>query len=269
MGVKEIAVSIVESEPCRAILTALGESRTGRRLLNRLSAPFGVYDTFDEGWLAARRAKPTGHEHPDDVKIHLALSKSLRPSDYAVLYWLSRLAAEELSVFDFGGNVGNLYYSYLPYLRYRSQTIEWTVFDLAPIIEEGRILSAQREAPELKFTSSPRDAPEKSIVLVSGAFHYWEKSIPEFLEQFTKPPTHIILNRSPVHEKYRSFVTVQRTESYAVPCIVRNAQAMIQDFAAAGYTMVDRWSALELRLRLPLFPDRSVQRYSGFYFRHQ
>jgi hypothetical protein len=42
---------------------------------------------------------------------------------------------------------------------------------------------------------------------------------------------------------------------------------MIADFAAMGYVMVDRWSALELGLRLPLFPEWSVGAYSGFYFR--
>jgi len=33
-----------------------------------------------------------------------------------------------------------------------------------------------------------------------------------------------------------------------------------------GYTMVDRWPAHELALRMPLFPDRTVPNYSGFYF---
>jgi hypothetical protein len=32
------------------------------------------------------------------------------------LYWLSKIAATEIRIFDFGGNVGNLYYSYSTYL---------------------------------------------------------------------------------------------------------------------------------------------------------
>ena len=36
---------------------------------------------------------------------------------------------------------------------------------------------------------------------------------------------------------------------------------------SAGYELVDRWPALELALRMPLFPDRTVPHYSGFYFR--
>jgi putative methyltransferase (TIGR04325 family) len=267
MSVTEIAMAIPSTEPFRTILSHIAKARSGRRILNWLSAPYGLFDTFEEGWLAARKARPAGHEHPDDIAIHLALSMDLRPSDYAALYWLCQIASADIRIFDFGGNVGNLYYSYSPYLRGKFHAIEWTVLDLPLIVEEGKKLSARWETPEMRFTLSTADALGCSVLLVSGAFHYWEKSVPAFLEQFVELPEHIILNRTPVHDAQPSFISVQCTKSYAVPCIVRNAPQLVAEFTAAGYTLIDRWPALELKLRPPLFPDHAVQHYSGFYFR--
>jgi putative methyltransferase (TIGR04325 family) len=269
MSATEIAMAIPSTEPFRTILSHIAKSRSGHRTLNWLSAPYGLFDTFEEGWLAARKARPAGHEHPDDIAIHLALSMDLRPSDYAALYWLCQIPYADLRIFDFGGNVGNLYYSYSPYLRGRFQAIEWTVLDLPLIVQEGKKLSAKWETPEMRFTLSTDDALGCSALLVSGAFHYWEKSVPAFLEQFIELPEHIILNRTPVHDTQPSFITVQCTKSYAVPCVVRNAPQLVAEFTAAGYTLIDRWPALELRLRPPLFPDHAVQHYSGFYFRRE
>jgi putative methyltransferase (TIGR04325 family) len=269
MSATEIAMAVLEAEPCRTILGGIAGSHAGRRALSRLSAPYGVFDSFQEAWKAARKARGAGHEHPDDVTIHLNLARSLRPSDYAVLYWISRIGAGDLKLFDFGGNAGNLYYSYSPFLREQFQNIEWTVFDLPPILDQGRKLCAERGISQLRFVSSPRDAGALAILLVSGAFHYWEKSVQEFLAQFPEPPDHILINRTPIHDEQPSFITVQCTPSYAVPCLVRNGRELAEEFAAAGYEMIDRWSSLELRLRLPLFPKLSVPHYSGFYFRRE
>ena len=47
---------------------------------------------------------------------------------------------------------------------------------------------------------------------------------------------------------------------YGTPSELRTA------FAAEGYQMIDRWRAMELSLKLPLFPKLSVPFYSGLYF---
>jgi putative methyltransferase (TIGR04325 family) len=114
-----------------------------------------------------------------------------------------------------------------------------------------------------------QDAAGCNVLLVSGALHYWEGSIQTFLEQFRQPPEHVIVNRTPVHDEQPSFITVQRTAECAFPCIVRNVVGMIEAFAVNGYIMVDRWPAIERSLRMPLFPERTVPTYSGFYFRRQ
>jgi putative methyltransferase (TIGR04325 family) len=266
LSLREIGKAVLSTQPCRGMLAGVSKSPFGRDLLNRLSNHCGVYDTFQEGWAAAKRVNPVGHEDPEEIEVHLRMSESLRPSDYAVLCWFLKIDAERLRIFDYGGNVGNLYYSYMPYLK-SQRTVEWTVFDIPSVVEKGKTIAAKNNASGLTFANSASSISRPHVLLLSGAFHYWEGSVQGFLEQFAGAPEYIFVNRSPVHETRQSFVTVQRTQTCAFPCVVRNAAEMISEFARMGYVMVDRWNALELALRLPLFPEWSVGSYSGFYFR--
>jgi putative methyltransferase (TIGR04325 family) len=265
---KDLIIDVLSSYPLLELFRALDRIPRGRNILNACSFSRGVYDTIDQAWEVANKKSRAGHNHSDAVTLHLELAKNLRSSDYAVLYWLGRLATTRLKLFDFGGNAGNLYYSYSHYLRFQYQQIEWTVFDLPEVIERGRKIAAERNAGELRFTDFVQEGSLCDVILVSGAFHYWEKRVEDFIDQFTPLPRNIILNRTPAHETKPSYLTVQHTGSYAVPCVVRSADEIISGFAAKGYVLADRWQALELALRLPVFPDYSVHHYSGFYFRY-
>jgi putative methyltransferase (TIGR04325 family) len=268
MSAKEIAIVTLGSKPCRTVLTRLAELPFGKNILNRFSQTRGVFATFEEGWSVARKTALGDHEHPSEIDVHLTFSKALRPSDYAVLYWLSKISDMELRIFDFGGNVGNLYYSYSTYLE-GTRSLDWTVFDLPSVVKEGERIATERAVAGLRFTTKLEDVAGCNVLLVSGALHYWEGSVRAFLEQFQQQPDHVIVNRTPVHNEQPSFITVQRTGECAFPCIVRNVSGLIEDFAFSGYTMVDRWPAIERSLRMPLFPERTVRYYSGFYFRRE
>lgn len=263
---KEILRAILQSPPTSNLLSLVGGTRTGKKILSRIRrAPWGVFENFSEGWKAARETGLPAHEDPNEITLHLELSKGLRVSDYSVLYWLLRLSHDRLKVFDFGGNVGNLAYSYSAYLR-DVRGLEWTVFDLPSIMAEGQRLAGERQADYLRFANSPADYRAEQILLVSGAFHYWEGTVEAFLRQFGEEPRHILLNRTPIHETKPSFISVQGTETCAFPCIVRNLNEMIGDFAAQGYELVDRWRSPELAFPLLLFPAYAIPFYSGFYF---
>lgn len=268
MSAREIAIATLGLTPLSTLLTKVGDRPVGCQVLNRLSQGRGVFENFAEGWTAARREKAAGHEDPSEVSVHLQFSKELRPSDYPVLYWLSNINASDLQVFEFGGNVGNLYYSYSGYLRAK-RSLTWTVFDIDPVLKEGTRIASERRAEGLKFTDSWSEACGCNVLIASGAFHYWEDTIQAFLDRCPASPEHIFVNRSPVVERGPSFITVQKTQSCAFPCIVRNASEMIEAFETNHYCLVDRWQARELSLRMPLFPDRTVPHYSGFYFRLQ
>jgi len=266
MGIRRIAKEIAYSMPFVAALNAVGKWPLGRALLNQISHPRGVYADFCDAWAAAGRRRYAGHDHSDSVKTHLALAGRLRSSDYAALYWMSQLEQPQVRIFDFGGNIGNLFYSYLPYLSRRFTRISWTVMDLPLICLEGRRTARERNAANLAFTESAEDAVGCDVLLVSGSFHYWERPIREFLAQFQWAAPGIVVNRTPTQNEGPSFVTVQSAGAYAVPCIVRNETEMATEFARCGYRLADQWKAAELALRLPLFPSKTVPMYSGFYF---
>jgi putative methyltransferase (TIGR04325 family) len=266
MSAREAVIEVAGSEPFRSLLIRLAQSNAGVTFLNKLSYPRAMFSSFDEAWFAARKTAYAGHDHPDYIKLHLELSKTLRPSDYAALYWIHRICSRDIRVFDFGGHVGNLFYSYLNYLVDISDSVKWTVFDLPKTVTAGRELAREKGTQNLGFTTSLAEYSRDQVLLISGAFHYWEKSIAEFVNQFPEPPEHIVINRTPVRDQAPAFFTVQDNGSYAVPCIVRSVNEVVSQFSALGYALIDRWNALELRLRMPLFPGLNVPYYSGFYF---
>jgi putative methyltransferase (TIGR04325 family) len=266
MSVKELAIDVLATNPCRWLLASLESSTSGIKALNRVSYPRSVYASFDEAWQAAKRVTYAGHDHPDYLEFQAGLAGMLRPSDYAVLYWLARMKSNPLRVLDFAGSVGNVYYSYAGHLRQFAESLEWVVFDLPKVVEEGRRIAAQRGEKDLRFAASLEEMDGDFIVHVSSAFHYWEKSVAEFVAHLPCQPAQIIVNRVPITPDERTFVTVQYKKTFAVPCMVRNRDEFIGDFAAAGYTLVDSWVAPELRLRMPLFPKHDVPAYSGFCF---
>jgi putative methyltransferase (TIGR04325 family) len=252
--------------PFRWILGSFERSNLGLKLLNRLSNPRSVFSSFDDAWKAAKQTTYAGHDHPDYLRIQVELSGTLRPSDYAVLYWLSRTQMKPLRILDYAGSVGNVYYSYAEHLRQLAGQFEWVVFDLPPIVDAGRRLAQERGEHDLKFASSLKELDGDYVVHISSAFHYWEKGVEAFIAHLPCQPRHIIVNRVPVNKDESTFVTVQFKKTYAVPCIVRNRDELVSDFATAGYVLVDSWAAPELRLRMPLFPGHNVPAYSGFYF---
>jgi len=266
MSYKELAIDILATTPCRNVLASLESTRLGRKVLNTVSYPRCLFDSFPEAWRACNGVTYAGHDHPDYLRYHTKLAGRMRVSDYAVLYWLSRIPSSPLRILDFGGNVGNLFYTYANHLHTFTDRLDWVVFDLPKTVEAGLKMAHERGESELHFTTSLDKIEGECVILVSSAFHYWEKSVADFIEQFPARPRDVIINRIPVHEKQGSFITVQYKKTFAHPCFVRNSDELVADFRSAGYALVDRWQAPELALRMPLFPGHHVRAYSGFYF---
>lgn len=266
MSLKEVVIDALATEPCRWLLTSLEKKKFGTAILNQACYPQGVFRSFEEAWQAAKRVTYAGHDHPDYIDLQRRLAGSLRASDYAVLYWLSRTASDPLRVLDYAGSIGNIYYSYADHLRRLSENLEWIVFDLPNAVEEGQRIAKERGERDIRFTSSLDGLTGTFTVLVSSAFHYWEKSVAEFVAQLPGQPVHMIVNRVPITKNAATFVTVQNRKTFAVPCMIRNWEEFVSEFADVGYRLVDSWSAPEAKLRMPLFPRHTVPAYSGFYF---
>lgn len=266
MGMKDIVTALFSTPPVRTLASSLSRRPAGRRLLNRLSPQHGVYESFQDSWNAAAKIRNGAHEHPEAVERHVKMSKEPLPSDYAVLFWLNRIRGD-LHVFDYGGNMGNVFYSCERYIDRTGRRLEWTVYDLPKVIEMGRELAARRQGEVPNLTTSLDDARRANVILVSGTYHYWEKDTAAFIAQFPHRPEHIIINRSPFYKKGAPVISMQSTLNFAFPIIVRDVNEVIDSFAAAGYELVDRWTAAEYGHVMPFYPEQSVKRYSGLYFR--
>lgn len=256
--------AVLQCRPAKRLLSAAARHSFSRSVLRRLNYPRVDFPNFHEAWHAAAVDRYAGHD-TDAIQIHRNLINRLRPSDYRVLQCLNRIAGNgELKVLDFGGNVGNVFYSYRSYLS--ASSVHWVVVDLPAVIRAGQKLAAEKETSELHFADSIANLPfSPDVLLISGALHYWEGPISSLFSDFSELPPHLIINRVPVHPAGPAFVTVQQTETYAVPCIVRIKPALLKELGEIGYDLADEWPAPELSLTFTLFPDLSVEQYSGFY----
>ncbi|GAC1641104.1 MAG: hypothetical protein NVS9B14_22730 [Candidatus Acidiferrum sp.] len=249
-------------------LTTLSKNSIGRSILTAIGRPHCTYQSFAEAAKAADVAEHGGHNSPRAIHSHAHLAGTVLPSDYPAIYWISRLGGNPFRIFDYGGNVGNLYYSYRPYLPKFIQQVRWTVFDLPAVVAEGALIAAAKGATEIEFQNSVQTVTGDYLVLVSGALHYWEASLAKFIEQFPEKPAAFIVNRTPAHSD-TNYITVQVRPFYSVPCVVRTTEEILSAFASAGYKLADQWQAPELSMRMAMFPALTVPSYSGFCFVRQ
>ena len=266
MGMKEIVTALCATPPLRKVVVSLAKSPGGRRFLTSLSPRRGVYESFQDAWSAAKNDRHAGHGHPEAIERHVWLATAPMPSDYPMLYWLGRIPGD-IRLFDYGGNMGNVYYSCAKYIDVTARRLEWTVYDLPDVISLAKECLPVANIEKPHFTASLQDAASANVLLVSGMYHYWEKDTLSFIEQFPTPPEHVFINRTPYYKNRPAVVAIQSTMKFAFPIIIRNVNELIDGFATKGYEIVDQWTAPEYGHVMPFFPEHSMHAYSGFYFR--
>jgi putative methyltransferase (TIGR04325 family) len=273
-----LRLRIYQIRALASFLTFLGARSAGRKFIIRLrSNP--VTRTPLEMCLGFRRAFPSfaaaqasaskyiqaGHEHPDDVRFHTSMSETVRESDYAVLFHLVLLASGLRRVFDFGGNVGNLFYSYQRKINF-SPGLLWTVYDLPVKNLLGEKLAAERAETRIRFTNTLAEASGSDVFITSGSLHYFEEPVHTILASLEDLPKHVFINRTPCSSG-PDLITVQDNRSYLVPCKLHSRTALVAGMHALGYELQSEWPVYELRLLVPTHPELSARAYSGFYFR--
>jgi putative methyltransferase (TIGR04325 family) len=222
------------------------------------------FPTLKAAELCAASYLPFDHSHPDNATVHLSLSEGLRPSDYPVLFYLETIGPIS-GVFDIGGNVGNLFYSYRRHLGHLKQA-SWQVYDVPSMVSIGKSLAKDRGESQLFFADELVLPPDTSVVLASGSLHYFDETIGQMLARQNCRPEHVFINRTPLLP-HHSAVTVQDAGSYLAPCKLHNRDSLVLEMLALGYECVDEWPVFELRLIIPCYPELSARLYSGLYFR--
>jgi putative methyltransferase (TIGR04325 family) len=195
----------------------------------------------------------------------LSHSAVARSSDYAALFHLGRLAPSLSSVFDLGGNIGNLFYGFAKYLDFRPD-LRWTVYELPEVLEIGQTLALERGENRLRFTRDLSEASGSDVFIASGSLHYFEQSLPEMIGSLQDSPKHVIVNRTPVTSS-KPVATVQDGGDSLIGCQLIQREELMNHMCRLGYLLADSWTVPELSIEIPFYPEYSVRSYSGLYFR--
>jgi len=233
------------------------ESRSGRMFA-------GVYDSREAALRAVPAGRRVGHDHPEVADRHTAEIGRTWPSDYPVLFWMSPLLAEGVSIFDLGGNVGLHFYGFQKYLRYPAR-MSWKVCEVPHVAQRGTELARARQADGLSFTTNLDDANGADVLLASSVLQFMPDPWWLPLSKLRLKPQHLLINRTPLWEG-PSFVTLHSLGPAVCAYQIRNRDAFVKELSALGYLLRDSWEAPDFSCYVPFHPDHSVQAYTGMYF---
>jgi putative methyltransferase (TIGR04325 family) len=251
----------------RHFISLLRSNRPLRATLDLCLGFRRVFPSFAAAQACASKYIQAGHEHPDEIRFHTSISDTVRESDYAILFHLALLAPELRHVFDFGGNVGNLFYSYQSKIDFR-RTLRWTVYDLPIKKALGEKLASERGESRIRFADTVGEAAGCDVFIASGSLHYFEEPLHEILRSLEHLPKHVFVNRTPCSIG-QDLIIVQDNRSYLAPCKLHSRTTLIAGMQTLGYELRSEWPVYERRLLVPTHPEISSRTYSGFYFRRK
>jgi putative methyltransferase (TIGR04325 family) len=185
-----------------------------------------------------------------------------RVSDYPAMFWLSTFIKDVDSIVDFGGNLGQSYYTFAKYIELPAR-LRWAVCDVPAVVSQGEELAGTRSAPHLTFITQLASA---DVILTFGTLQYIPQAFSEILNALDPKPKHVIVNRTPVWDGDEYF-TLEDLGRSVCPYQIFNRQRFVASLSAAGYELKDSWQCPDASCRIRLQPRRSIQSYSGFYFR--
>lgn len=254
---------LARTRPGLAALRAAQRTPITRGVLRALAGFRRPFATLAEARAAALPFLAGEHANADNAVLHRNLSERPRPSDYAALFHLQRLGPDVGSVFDCGGNVGNLFYCYSRYIDL--SRVQWTVFDVPEMMTIGRELAVENGASQLAFTTRFADCAGADLLLASGSLHYFDPGLPCLLGALERRPRFVLINRTPLIDA-EQIATVQDAGAFRAACVLYNKAALVSDFCRLGYALHDSWDAAECSMRVPGYPQYSVPHYSGLLF---
>ena len=246
-------------------IKALRERPFGRGLLNLLTGYNRAYVTLAGANAAIRSADELGHEHPKYTQLNLSMSENARLSDYPALFHMQPLLPSLRTVFDFGGNVGNLLYCYSRHLALPDDLI-WTVYDLPNNLKTGATIACEKGERRLRFTGQFDEANGADLFIACGSMHYFEEPLPDMIAKLTRLPRHVLINRTPLVDG-PPVATIQDAEFWRIACKLHNRDNLIAQFNKLGYDLIGMWSIEESSVIVVCYPDRSARSYTGLFFK--
>jgi len=256
--VNGLARTTVGSKVLRAAYEGYFESAGGHQRMFR-----GLYRDFAEAAADVPPGKQVGYDGDATATWHTRWRHILFPSDYPVLFWLTRLLPTTRLLFDLGGNVGNRYLAFRKYLTY-PENLTWLVNDIPAVVALGPAIAEQEAAVHLQFTTDYARLGEAEILLASGVLQVLE-DWNGFLHRAPNLPRHLLINRTPVGGQTNA-VTLHMVGVSFIPYHIFERRSFIAAFNNVGYRLVDEWRTPESACWIPDHASHSLDSYSGFYF---
>jgi putative methyltransferase (TIGR04325 family) len=257
-SVKKLAQTTVGSKVLRAAYESHFEAASGHQRMFR-----GLYPDFATASANAPPGKQVGYDGDATADRHAHERHFIFPSDYPVLFWLSRLIPGARLLFDLGGDVGSRYLAFRKHLAYPSK-FTWLVNDIPAVVALGRTIAKEEATPQLQFTTDCARLPEADILLASGVLQVLE-DWHGYLRPTAALPRHILINRTPVGDRPH-MVTLCAIGVSFNPYHIFNRRSFVAAFVDLGYRLVDEWLTPDLGCRIPDHPSHSLDAFSGFYF---
>lgn len=219
----------------------------------------GVFTTFAEAVRSAPQRLPLGYDNRAAAAMYQG--RPLFSEDYAVLFWLQRILAPGSKVFDYGGHAGSAFDVWTEHLPL-PPGVEWTIYDVPEVVEEGRRRNASRNGTIPGFTTDFAQASGCDVFLASGSLQYVEQPLSESLAGLPAKPRHLLLNQLPLHAS-EQYVTLQNIGTCYCPYAVFHEQRFHDSLKALGYELLHTWDNPAKGCYIPTHPRHTAAPYRG------
>jgi putative methyltransferase (TIGR04325 family) len=225
---------------------------------------WGVHATFAEAAAKAPPTKPLGYDNPEPAAMYRNFLNRVGPNEYAVLHWVRRALPSGGRVFDFGGHVGVKYYALRTVDGLPAQ-LDWTVYDVAAVVQAGRKLAERRGVSDLHFTERFEDASGVDVFLALGSLQYVEPSLAEHLQRLDALPRMVLVSSTPMVDGPR-YVTLQNIGTAFCPYLIEDRGALVAGMDQLGYALCHSWTNPEKECVIMDQPEKSVHGYTSLHF---
>ena len=226
----------------------------------------GVFNNFQQAQGSMPAGKPMGYDNSDSPGLYAERRSRIYSADYPILYWLNRLFAPGVKIFEIGGHMGVAYNAYQSYLTF-PQCLSWTILEVPSVVNAGKKMVEEAGLSQLSFVESIPSSSHPDILLAAGSLQYIEEDLVQMLGRFQALPENLLLNLTPVNSK-PTYYTLQNMGTAFCPYKISNEQRYVNELESLGYKLVDEWKNPEKACKIPfLDTSYSLEFYKGYYFK--
>ena len=233
----------------------------------------GCFQSFAQATNSAPKYAKTNYAEQDEKESFQNFisnfSYKLVDYEYPAFYHLNNILAKnpQAKILDFGGGFGGHYFHYC---HHTNTTPNWQICEIANKVKFGNQVISHFKASMLSFTQNPSE--HYDVFFSFGAIQYvehYKTLLHTLLHKNTGGGIHILLERIPIQNKSKIFVTLQNHGDFYQPRYIFNKKDFLDFFEELGYVLVDEWNDYVDSAIIPFHRDVSSNNYQGFYLQKQ